>query len=266
MFANVYTKTLRDLRRGLIGWSLGIVALMGTMVALWPTVRDMDIAGIVEAYPEAMQEMFNIDQISTGAGFLNTEVFSWLLPVMFITYGVGIGSRLLAREEEAGTMDVLLSTPLSRDRLMLEKAAAAVTGLVILTVVLFVSTWGLAILASDMGVTVGYAAGAALAMLLLGLVFAALAYGVTAVTGKRALAVAASVSLAVAGYVFYAASTFVDAIASWDWLTPFQHAIGVGPAATGDAGLPLGFLWLAIAGVVLIALARPVFRRRDIGV
>lgn len=265
MFANVYTKTIRDLRKGLIGWSLGIVALVGMMVALWPTVRDMDIAGIVEEYPEAMQEMFRIDQIATGSGFLNTELFSWLLPVMFITYGVGLGSRLLAREEESGTIDVLLSTPISRTRLMLEKAAAATTGLVVLAVVLFLSTWGLAALA-DMGVTATYAAGASLAMLLLGLLFGAVAYAVTAVTGRRALAIGVSVSLAVAGYVFYAAATFVDAVASWDWLTPFQHAIGVGPAATGEGGLPRGYLWLAIAGVVLTLLARPIFHRRDIGV
>lgn len=265
MFANVYMKTLRDLRRGIVGWCLGIVALVGMMVALWPTVRDMDFAGIVEEYPEAMQEMFALDQIATGPGFLNAELFSWLLPVMFITYGVGLGARLLAREEESGTLDVLLSTPLSRTRLMMEKAAAAATGLVILAFVLFLSTWLLAGLA-DMGITVGYAAGASLAMLLLGLLFGGVAYAFTAVTGRRGLAIAVSVSLAVAGYVLYAASSIVDSIASWDWVTPFQHAIGVGPASTGEAGLPRGYLWLVIAAVVVVAAVRPVFHRRDLGI
>ncbi len=263
MLANVYLKTLRDLRRGLVGWSLGIAALVGIMVALWPTVRDIDIAGLIDQYPEAMREMFNIDQIATGAGFLNTELFSWLLPVMFITYGVGVGARLLAHEEESGTMDVLLSTPISRTTLLVHKAGAAATGLLLLAIVLFISTWGLAGLA-DMGVTAGYAAGASLAMLLLGLLFGGIAFAITAATGRRALAIAISVSLAVVGYVLYAAASFVDAIASWDWLTPFQHAIGVGPAATGQGGMPRGYLWLAIGAVIVVVISRPVFRRRDI--
>jgi ABC-2 type transport system permease protein len=263
MFANVYTKTLRDLRKGFIGWTIGTVALVGFVVVLWPTIRDMDLS-VLDEYPAELRELFSFDAINTGPGYLNSQLFTSMLPIMFIIYGVGAGARLLAREEDTGTMDVLLSTPLSRTRLMLDKAAAATTGLLGLGLVLFVSVWAMAA-AAGMGVSARYAAGASLAMVLLGLLYGAIAYSVTALTGKRSIAIAVAASLAVAGYVFYLTAALVDALGSWNWVTPFHHALGVGPAIDASAGIPLGYLWLAIAAVFVVGLARPIFHRRDIG-
>ncbi|MFC2177075.1 ABC transporter permease subunit [Actinomycetota bacterium] len=263
MFANVYTKTLRDLRKGFIGWTIGTVALIGFVVVSWPFIRDMDMS-FLDEYPAEMRELFSFDAINTGPGYLNSQLFTSMLPIMFIVYGIGAGARLLASEEDTRTMDVLLATPLSRTRLMLDKAAAAATGLVGLGLVVFLSIWAMASLA-DMGVSARYTAGASLAMVLLGLLYGAIAYSATAVTGKRSVAIAVSVSLAVAGYVFYLMAALVDALESWKWVTPFHHAIGVGPAIDGSAGIPLSYLWLAIGAVLAVAVSRPIFQRRDIG-
>ena len=263
MFANVYTKTLRDLRKGFIGWTIGTVALVGFVVLSWPFIRDIDMS-FLDQYPAEVRELFNFDAINTGPGYLNSQLFTSMLPIMFIVYGIGAGARLLAREEETRTMDVLLSTPLSRSRLMLDKAAGAATGLVALGVVVFASIWAMAGVA-DMGVSARYAAGASLAMVLLGLLYGAIAFSVTALTGKRSMAIAVSVSLAVAGYVFYLMAALVDGLEGWKWITPFHHAIGVGPAIDGSAGIPLGYSWLAIAAIVVVVVVRPAFCRRDIG-
>jgi ABC-2 type transport system permease protein len=263
MFANVYTKTLRDLRKGFIGWTIGTVALVGFVVLSWPFIRDIDMS-FLDQYPAEVRELFNFDAINTGPGYLNSQLFTSMLPIMFIVYGIGAGARLLAREEETRTMDVLLSTPLSRTRLMLDKAAGAATGLMALGVVVFASIWAMAGLA-DMGVSARYAAGASLAMVLLGLLYGAIAYSVTALTGKRSMAIAVSVSLAVAGYVFYLMAALVDGLEGWKWITPFHHAIGVGPAIDGSAGIPLGYSWLALAAIVVVIAVRPAFCRRDIG-
>jgi ABC-2 type transport system permease protein len=263
MLGSVYTKTLRDLRKGFIGWTIGTVALVGFVVVLWPTIRDMDMS-VLDEYPAELRELFSFDAINTGPGYLNSQLFTSMLPIMFIIYGVGAGARLLAREEDAGTLDVLLSTPLSRTRLMVDKAAAAATGLLGLGLVVFVSTWTMAAPA-EMGVSARYTAGASLAMVLLGLLYGAIAYSVTAATGRRSVAIAISVSLAVAGYVFYLMAALVDALESWNWITPFHHALGVGPAIDASAGIPLGYLWLAIATVMVVGLVRPIFHRRDLG-
>ncbi len=261
----VFRKTTRDLRKGLIGWSIGIVGLVVVIGLIWPTIRDMDMAALLDAYPEPLRELFNIEAFTTGAGFMNAELFSMMMPILFMTYGIGVGAKLLAREEENATMDVLLSTPLSRSELLVGKALAMLAGLFVLGLAVFVSTWVTgAIFSMDIGV--GYALGASLAMVLMGAVFGGLAFAVAAVVGRRGRAIAVAATAAVASYAFYIAAAIVDGLGDFEWLTPFYHAVGVGPAADASAGIPLGYLWLAIGAVVFVAATRPVFRRRDIGV
>ena len=198
MFANVFLKTLRDLRRGLLGWSIALVLLVAVMAALWPSIRDIpDLDELLASYPAVMRELFDVEAISTGAGFLNAELFSILLPALFIVFAVGRGAQLVAGEEEVGTLEVLLATPASRARVLLDKAAA--------------------------------------------------------------LALAATV--AVVGYVLYVLGELVESVKPWQALSPFTHAVRSGPLG---GGLQIDFLWMALAAVVFLAAAVPVFDRRDV--
>ena len=40
--------------------------------------------------------------MTSGLGFLNAELFSLMLPVLFLIYAIARGARLVAGEEEAG--------------------------------------------------------------------------------------------------------------------------------------------------------------------
>lgn len=261
MFANVFLKTLRDLRHGLIGWSLGLVVLVGIMAALWPSMRQMpNLDEFLASYPEAMRELFNIEAITTGAGFLNAELYSALLPALFIVFAVGRGAQMVAGEEESGTLEVLLATPVSRARVLLDKAAALALATIVLGTVLFLTTWISSALV-DMQIGAGDAAVGALAMVLLGLEHGWLALAVGAATGRRGLAIAVAATVAVAGYLLYVLGEFFDAVEPWQPLSPFMQAIESGPLG---GGLPLRFLWMALAAVLFVAASVPVFDRRDV--
>lgn len=260
-FRNVFVKSLRDQRRALLGWSIGIVLVVGLMVALWPSVRNMpNLEQLMANYPEAMRKLFNVQTISTGTGYLNAELFSLIVPVLFIVFGIGRGARLIAGEEEAGTLDVLLVTPVSRIRLLLHQAAALVVGTLVLGLVLFGATVALAA-ALTMGVGVATIASSALAMALLGIEHGLLALAVGAVTGRRAVAVAAAASVAVLGYLLYVAGQLVDAVRPWRVISPFWQALHGGPLG---AGWQVSYLWLAVGALVFVSLSLPVFDHRDI--
>lgn len=243
MLANVYLKTMRDQRRGLIGWSVGLLLVAFLEAALWPTVRDMGgIREFVANYPEALRSLFKLDQFATGASFLNGELYSALLPILFLVYGIGRGACAVAGEEEAGTLKVLLTTRVSPVSLVLHRAAALATAVVVLGAALF-----LAVLAASpvfgLGIDAGAAATGSLAMVLLGVEFGWLALALSAVTGRHVVAVAVTSALAVAAYLLYAAGALVDAVASWQPLSPFHQALASGPLG---GGLPLSFLWLVL--------------------
>jgi ABC-2 type transport system permease protein len=256
-------KTLRDQYRGLIGWGIGVVALVVLMVLLWPSVRDMPgIEQLLENYPEAMRELFNVEAITTGAGFLNAELFSIILPAMFIVFAIGRGARLVAGEEQAGTLEVLLATPLPRVRVLLEKAAALAVSIAALGAVLLAATAGSASLVG-MDIPTGDLALASLSMVLLGLEHGFLALAVGAATGRRGLSIGVAGAVAVTGYVVFVMGALVEAMEPWRSASPFQHALEGGPIG---GGLGAGFGWMGLAALVLLVAGLPVFHRRDVPV
>lgn len=258
---SVYLKSLRDQRHGLVGWSIGVSLLVLVEALLWPSIRDVpDIEKLFAAYPDYLQKMFDISAMTTGTGFLNAELFTLLLPALFLVHGIARGARLVAGEEEHGTLDVLLVMPVSGVRVVLEKTAALLTDLAVLAAVLWVVTV-LASLTIGMGIGPGEAFSGALSVFLLGAELGVLSLGVGAATGSRTAAMAVATALATAAYVLYVAGLVVPAVDPWQRLSPFDQAIAGGPLGVG---LPLSFLWPAVGTLVLTLLALPVLDRRDI--
>lgn len=260
MLTDVFRKSLRDQRRALIGWGSGTVLILALMAALWPSVRDMFDRELLSAYPEAMQRLFDIESMLTGAGFLNTELFSIVLPAMFIIYGIGRGARMVAGEERDGTLEVVIVSPVSRVRILLHKAAALAVGIVALGMLLLAAVL-LAAAAFGMGIPAGHAAIGTLAMVLIGIQHGWLALAIGAATGRRTLAVGVAGTVAMAGYLLHVVGALLDAVEPWQPLSPFTQAIGTGPVS---GTVPWGFAWLAIAAFGFLAAALPLFDRRDI--
>jgi ABC-2 type transport system permease protein len=257
----VFLKSLRDQRRALIGWSIGLILMVLVESVMWPSIRDMpDLDQFIANYPESMRELFNLEDFGTGRGFMNAELFSAVLPVLFIIFAVGRGARLIAGEEEAGTLDVLLVTPLTPARLVAAQAAVLVTSMAGLGAVLWTTgmvcsaVFGLGLGAADL-------AQATLALVLLGIEFGCLAMAVGVASGRRSVAVAVAAVVAVATYLLYVAGELVDAVGRWQLLSPFHQALDGGPLG---AGWRPAYLWMPLAAVLVVTLAIPVFDRRDV--
>lgn len=261
MIATVFRKTLRDEYRGLIGWSTGIVAIAGLEIALWPSLQDMpNFDKLLEGYPEPLKELFNIGEMATGAGFLNAELFSLTIPVMFLIYAIGRGIRLTAGEEESGTFEVLLTSPVSRIQVLIGKAAAFALTVAVLGAVLLITTWVGSSL-TGMDIALGSLASACIAMTLLGIEFGLVSLAIGGAWGKRAAGLAVVGSLAVAAYVLFATTSMVEELQPWRVVSPFYQATEGGPIG---AGLPARLMWLPLVGLVAFFAALPIFDRRDI--
>ncbi|MER7246877.1 ABC transporter permease subunit [Kribbella sp. NPDC000426] len=261
MFRNVFLKSLYDARRGLIGWSIAIAVLVLLECALWPSVRDMpDLQQLYQSFPEQLRKFFNLDAMTTGNGFLNAELFTLMLPGLFLVYSIGHGARTLAGEEERGTLELLLVTPVSGARIVVDKALALAVSVVALGAVLFTATI-VGSLAFGLGISASAAAGGALALTLLGLEYGVLALTVGAITGRRTTAIGIAAAAAAAAYVVYAAGLILPRFESWQPYSPIHQAFHNGPLG---AGLQLSYLWLLAGTVVLTLFALPALDGRDI--
>lgn len=262
MNAELVRTTVGDQRRALVAWSIGLLAVVGAMGALWPTVRDLgDLTAYLEGYPPAVRDLFRIDAITTGPGYLDAELFSIVLPAMFIVFAVGRGARLVAGDEESGALDGVLAAPLDRWVVLVSKALGLVVGVALLGAALFLATW-LTSVAFGMGVALSGLLAGALAMVALGVAHGLLALAAGAAWGRRSVANAVGGGAAVAGYLLLVGGELVDGLARWQRLSPFHLALVDGPAA----GTPPATLLAVVAvGVAAVAASAPRFERRDVG-
>jgi ABC-2 type transport system permease protein len=264
MLRDVWLKTLYDGRRGLLAWTVSLLLLVGMYAAIWPSLKGQpSMSDFLDNMPETFRALFAVSgaDMSTPVGYVQIELLSFMGPLLLILYAVVAGSSAVAGEEDRHTLDLLLANPVSRPRLVLEKAAAMVLGTVGLAAVLggglvVVGRW------AGMALPVGPVAAAMLHMALLGLVFGALALAIGATTGNLGAARAVPALLAVVTYVINGLGPQVSWLEPLQKLSPFYQYIGHDPLRNGISVAGIGVALAEIA--VLVAVAVVGFRRRDV--
>jgi ABC-2 type transport system permease protein len=261
---SVLLKTLRDSRRTLAWWSLGLCGLVSLLVAVYPSVRDNpSLNKLVQDYPEALKAFIafggSVDYTS-AAGYLGSELFSFMVPLLLLVAAIGAGARAIAGEEEQGTLDLLLANPISRGRLVLEKLAALVLEVAFLGAVLWIAL-AIGTRVTTMEIALANLAAATLDAALLALLFGVLALLIGSAVGRRGLAVAVSTAAAVAAYLVNALAGIVGALEPVQGLSPFYHYVAGDPLRHGLAVDHTAVLALAAGALAAAPLA---FGRRDL--
>ena len=267
MLSGVFLKTLRDQRRSLAWWSLGTGILVAVMVGFYPTIEGIEgLQELVDQYPDSLTAMFGASDMagfSTPAGYLNAELFGFMVPMLMAVFAIGRGSGAIAGEERAGTMELLLSQPISRSRVVLEKYASMAASVLALSAVIWV-VLVLGALAVGMDIGVVRLAEMCISVALLGLAFGGVAFAVGSATGRQGQSMAAAASVVAAGWVLNTLSLLADVLEPARWLSLMHYY-------NGDAPLVNGLNW-AYAGVLLavalvcLGVAHAGFVRRDIRV
>ena len=108
---------LRDRRRSLLAWGLPLGLMVGVRGGDLPRVEDA-LAKAVQDYPAALKEAFGIAELSTVEQYLDAEMLSLIVPLAVGYLAVRSIASGLSGAAESGRLDVLLSAPVSRRRLV----------------------------------------------------------------------------------------------------------------------------------------------------
>jgi ABC-2 type transport system permease protein len=261
---SVFGQTLHDQSRALLVWAVSAALLVAMYVAIWPSVRDQpSMNDFLNQMPEAFRSLFAASgaDMSTPVGYIQIELMSFVGPLIVIGYAVTTGVAAVSGEEDHHTMDLLLSNPVSRTRLVLEKFAGMVVGTLLIAAVTGVALVLEGRLA-DMGLPVANTAAAMLHLALLGLVFGSLALALSAGTGRSSLSRAVPAVVAVVAYVANGLAPMADWLKPVQKLSPFYSYIGHDPLRHGLSSSSVLVAVLTIA--VFLALAVLGLRRRDV--
>ncbi len=263
LLRNVFGKTIRDLRWPTFWVSLGCGAMIAYFAILFPTYSKLFNLDemLAKMGPAAKLLGASLGDASSLIGFLHIELFSMILPAALIAFTAGVASGFTAGEESRGTIDILLSYPVSRRRVVLEKWLAVMLAALVAVVVIFVfAEAGAAASASDL--PPGPLAAALLMLVLLGLAFGAMALAISAFTGNRAASIGIAIALMVVMYLTDALANIVDGLNAVRPLSLFHYYMGGDPLRNGlnlaDAGV------LVAVTVAFLVAAVVAFERRDL--
>jgi ABC-2 type transport system permease protein len=266
MASELFRRGVGDHRRALVAWCLGVAAYVTMIAAIFTSIEGSpELNDLIENYPEVLKSLFGISggaDITSGPGYLDVELFGFMLPLFVLVLAIGSGARTLAGEEDAGRLELVFAYPVRRRSAVVAKGLALAAEIVLFsavscaTVVVCDPIFGLDTSLQHVGEAFVWLAS-------LGVFYGWLALAVGAAHPSRALAVGIAAGTAAADYLVGG----LHDVASW--LDPFRFVspfwlVGSSPLQGGTdlvgAAVVLG------GSLVLLALGAMLVERRDLEV
>ena len=247
---------------GAVALAIGISVFAGMMIAIAPGIlAEVDLEALTAQLPPQMVAAFSLSVIGTIEGFIALELyeFVWLLGLgIYVAYQ---GAGDIADDIEAGRMDMVLSAPVSRGQVVLEKFLALWTPMLVVNAVVFAVVFAGTRLIDDPIAVTDLLAVHALSIPYL-LCCGALGVFASVAAPRRVVAEGAAVGILVGTFLIEAVTIGTDA----EWLAsgaPMQYYDPVAILTASEYDLWGAGILLAGTAVLLLA-SRQWFERRDI--
>jgi len=249
---------LHERRRSLLSWGLPIGLWSAFVVAIYPSVEDA-LAKAVASYPEALKQAFGIAELTSVEQYLNAEMLSLIVPLAVGYLAVRSVASGLSGAAESGRLDVLLSAPVSRRRLVAAGfSATAVELAAVLAASVLIAMLGS--LLTGAGLSFGSALAGYVSVWPLALLFAALGIVVTGWSLHTPVVTGSVAGVLVAMYV---ADLVGRLDASLDWIR-YGSVFRYYGRAIEDGIDPVAFVGVTAVAVTVAALGALLFDRRDL--
>lgn len=264
----VFTETLRQSWRGMLIWGLSIGALVFIQIIAIPDVQSLQqVTELMQSLPPVLLQALgagDMNYLATPEGYLAVRWFGFGV-LIFFAYAVVVGLRVSSSDEDRGVLDLVLSTPVPRWRLLLERTLAYTLLIIALLIVVFAFTVLAIVVTPSMQVNMGNVVNAQINMLPPILFVLGFTVCLAGAIRRRGVVVGLVIGVLVASY-------FLDTIASavvgsplealgWLSFLRFYDASGVMQSGLrlADAGV-LSVLAIGLAGLGIV-----LFQQRDTG-
>lgn len=259
----MFWRALKDLRWTVFWYALGVSLYAVMIVSFYPTVRDNAamMEQYIQALPQALMEAFGVTDMASFPGFIGGEFLNVMWPLIVSIFIIMAGAATVAREVERGTIELLLSVPSSRTKLLVGKLAALLIGILALVAVTIGALMLGAVVVDE---TLELENLLALGAVLVSFAIAVAGYSVlfSSFSKERGKAAGMAAGLTLAFYLAWVVSGLSE---DWEWLKNVSIFTAYEPQRALESGhLELSQLGPLIGvGLVCIVAAIAIFRRRD---
>lgn len=246
-------------------WCIGVISLIGINVLFYPSFRDQT-AQLEQSFsqiPDAAKALFtDTGDFLSPVGYLSSQIYYLMLPLILSILTISMGSSLVTKEEQEGTLELLLSKPLSRTKLI---AAKALVALIIISIVTLVTTISTLIFASVVDIEVGLdkIALATLLSAILSILFGIIAFCLSAFGGfGRSISVGIAALIAFGSYIVSSLGEVVSWLSGVAKFLPFHY---YQPAEVMYGTYKWGYAAIFILVIfILFTISVFGFRKRDL--
>jgi ABC-2 type transport system permease protein len=257
--------TIWQKRWSIFWWCAGILFFVLLTLIFYPTIKHQSVQlnKSFDQIPQTARQLFtDTSDLFSPVGYLSSQMFYLMFPLLLSVLAISQGMGLIGREERDNTIEMLLARPVSRGRLLFGKAAA---GLLIVVFVGLLSILFTALMCSlvNLDVKFVYVLEAGAAVTLLALSFGAIAFMLTALgRAGRAASIGLSALVALGGYILVSLAPSVSWLKWPAKIFPFNyyHSSELLTGTYNWANL-IYFGGVIAACLVISYLA---FRRRDL--
>lgn len=267
MFKMIW-RTIKNRRISLLAYSISAVALMEMFAAMFPTFakRQGEFDKLLEIYPEEIFQVFGTEKaeftISKFESFIGMEHFSIMWPILVIVLAISFGSAQIAGEIEKGTIEMLISQPISRIKLFFSKYIAGVFNVFIFTILSIFSVVPLAAMHR-----IEYNLDSFTTMTILGLLFGIAIFSVSMLASsmfsEKSKANFLVGGMLLVSYAINILSNFIDSLENLKYISVFYYFDF--SLALNEAKIEALTIWVFV-GIIMIATAFGAFwfSKRDI--
>ena len=263
MLNNIFLKTLRDQLVSIFWWSAGFIFISIYLSYFFPYMSEnAAIFKIVDSMPPVIKNLIgDVEFVSTPAGFFNLQPFSYFAPIMILFYSVSRGVGVIAGEIENGTLDLLLSKPISRSGVIFQKVLSISLALAIIHV-FFLSGMALGLILFKIDMNIIRLAEAIIALYMLSLSFLTISVtaGIIFLNKRKAVGLVSGYAL-----ISFLVNAYAPAVNSFQIariFSPFYYNSGSSPILNG---LDLSHLMIQVFIAVFFFMASIlIFKKRDL--
>lgn len=249
----------------LIGWAIFTFAIIGIKMAVYPAFKDQgeQLQKQFESLPPAMIKLFGgSTDFFSPVGFLNSQVFFFILPLILSIIGVIVFAGSISKEEESGSIEIILSRPISRTNFAISKYLYSTAVVGIITLVALVTTV-VSVVLVNAGVSIKNILVVTLACFLLAMASSSVSFMLSSswhVTKKYAVGL--GLFMAIGGFIVSSLAATVSWLKGVSKIFPFEYY------KSEDilyGNLHLRNLWIYIVIIIIsFVLSIFFFRRRDL--
>ncbi|MEK7602744.1 MAG: ABC transporter permease subunit [Patescibacteria group bacterium] len=262
MFSSVFLKTLFEKRWMALGWGIGVAAMSLLMMSFYHSFSDGVLDELAKNLPKSFQGLVgDLQALKTVPGFVAQQVFALRIPLLTIIMSVILFSGLLAGDEAEGSLQTILTRPIKRHSVYMQKLLAGlIVSLLVCLAVIPGVTLGLFLINESMSFWLLFQA--VLSAWLVASTFGVIGFSIGAITGKRGQAGSFAGIFAFVSYLITSFVASVPAIQTIERLSLFHY---YNKPAVAEYGLTRGNSLIFIVVILVCSLiGLAVFVRRDI--